>query len=63
MKLVQAIGSALVAVLTKSIAVMKAAAKAVAVSRAELRTNMTFPFFMSRPLIGPRDDQCMGRAK
>jgi hypothetical protein len=60
---VQAIGSALVAVLTKSIAVMKAAAKAVAVSRAELRTNMTFPFFMCGPLIGPRHDQCRERAK
>jgi hypothetical protein len=24
---------------------------------------MTFPFFMSRPLIGPRHVQCMGCAK
>jgi predicted MarR family transcription regulator len=44
--LIQAIGT-LVAALTNRIAVMKAAAKAVAVSRAELRTNMAFPFFMS----------------
>jgi hypothetical protein len=41
-----AIGSALVAELTKSIAVRKAAARAVAVSRAEFRTIMAFPFFV-----------------
>ncbi len=43
--MVQAIGRMLVAELTNSMAVRKAAAKTVAVSRAELRANMAFPFF------------------
>jgi hypothetical protein len=48
-----AIGNALVAVLTNSMAVMKAAAKAVAVSRAEVRANISISLFDVRLDLSP----------
>ena len=61
---VQAIGSTLVAVLTKSRAVMNAAAKAVAVSRPGVKIVDIFKSLLFvGPTIGPRILQCRERAK